>query len=125
MSEANIEANKKGKTCPNSSCSKVFTAPLRAVNLQQDASEPYDACPFCLTKLAESSTAKIGPEEEPVTIKTALPSQKQFESKQKPPECHHYLGYLGDRQNRDQFPDECMVCKDIVDCMLKKMNRYC
>jgi hypothetical protein len=36
--------------------------------------------------------------------------------------CAHYLGYLSEKSSKDQIPDECMMCKDIVSCMLKKMQ---
>ena len=39
-----------------------------------------------------------------------------------PSECRHYLGYLSEKSAKEQIPDECMMCKDIVACMLKKMK---
>ena len=39
-----------------------------------------------------------------------------------PSECLHYLGYLSEKSSQEQIPDECMMCKDIVTCMLKKMK---
>ena len=36
--------------------------------------------------------------------------------------CSFHLGYLSERDAKGQIPDECMACKDIVDCMLKKMR---
>ena len=42
---------KKTFTCPNISCKKTFTAPLKTLNLQENPSEPYFACPFCLSKI--------------------------------------------------------------------------
>jgi hypothetical protein len=39
-----------------------------------------------------------------------------------PSECAHYLGYLSEKSSSEQIPDECMMCKDIVTCMLKKMK---
>jgi hypothetical protein len=39
-----------------------------------------------------------------------------------PSECRHYLGYLSEKSAKEQIPDECMMCKDIVSCMLKKMK---
>jgi hypothetical protein len=36
--------------------------------------------------------------------------------------CGFHLGYLSERDPKGQIPDECMTCKDIVECMLKKMR---
>jgi hypothetical protein len=41
---------------------------------------------------------------------------------EKPADCHHHPGYLSERSSKEKIPDECMVCKDIVECMLKKMR---
>jgi hypothetical protein len=39
-----------------------------------------------------------------------------------PSDCLHHLGYLSERSSKEGIPDECMMCKDIVSCMLKKMK---
>jgi hypothetical protein len=36
--------------------------------------------------------------------------------------CAHYLGFLCERAEKAQIPDECIVCRDIVGCMLKKLK---
>jgi hypothetical protein len=36
------------------------------------------------------------------------------------PGCKHHIGYLGEREPNVQIPDECLTCKEIVQCMLKK-----
>jgi hypothetical protein len=128
-----IEAKTKKSstfTCPNASCGKVFTKPLRALNLQQDTEEPYDACPYCLTeiKLDEESTVACDepepfePEETETEVEMQKPIEEQVETPEKPSECLHHLGYLSERSSKEQIPDECMMCKDIVACMLKKMK---
>jgi hypothetical protein len=119
-------------TCPNASCGKVFTKPLRALNLQQGTEEPYDACPYCLTeiKLDDEPTA-VFDEPEPETFapkktETETEEQKPIEDKldtpEAPSECPYHIGYLSERSSKEQIPDECMTCKDIVPCMLKKMK---
>lgn len=57
------------------------------------------------------------------------PKSSQTESKkdttngtEKPAECRHHPGYLSERSSKEQISDECMICKDIVECMLKKMR---
>ena len=98
------------------------------MNLQENPTEPYYACPYCLTKLEIEQPKK---EEEKVTFETlpqTQPENKQNESKEKnkteekPSECQLHLGYLSERSSKEQIPDDCLVCKDIVECMLKKMR---
>lgn len=101
------EETKKGSsfTCPNAACVKVFTKPLKALNLQRSPEEFYDACPYCLTEITANDE------------KTVAPSLEKSSS------CAHYLGYLCERSAKDSIPDECIVCKDIISCMLKNMKR--
>jgi DNA-directed RNA polymerase subunit RPC12/RpoP len=106
------------------------------LNLQQDSEEPYDACPYCLTKIVlddEPTIASAEPETfEPEETKEAEEAEIEVEEKEyveepakipeTPSECRHYLGYLSEKSAKEQIPDECMMCKDIVSCMLKKMK---
>jgi hypothetical protein len=113
-------------TCQNPSCRKNFTAPLKTLNLQENLSEPYSACPFCLTKIKiveEPRKAEEKPEEiEQPKISQAETEEKLSKNGTKPSDCHYHPGYLSERSSKEQIPDECLVCKDIVDCMLKKMR---
>jgi hypothetical protein len=117
---------KKAFTCQNTSCKKDFTAPLKTLNLRENPSEPYFACPYCLTKIkvVEEEPLKS---EEPM-VEKLLHKAGQIETKEKgknddkSSSCHYHPGYLSERSSKEQIPDECLVCKDIVDCMLKKMH---
>jgi len=110
---------KKTYTCPNAACKKDFAAPLKALNLQDTPSEPYYACPICLTRI-ESFEQK--PEK-------AIPQPKQFEvpkqiskgGEKKPAGCQFHLGYLSTR-GKKEIPDDCLACMDVVECMLNKMR---
>jgi hypothetical protein len=114
------------------------------LNLQQDTEEPYDACPYCLTEITveeepainfdepetlesetfepetfESEESLVEPEPE---VEEAEAVEEKVEEPEASSECAHYLGYLSEKSSKDQIPDECMTCKDIVTCMLKKMK---
>lgn len=101
-------------TCTNNACKRVFANPLKTLNLQQDPAEPYYACPFCLTKVEDIPDLK---NESQMVESVSVEGQKT-----KPSGCLHYLGYLSERSQTEKISDDCMVCKDIVDCMLKKMR---
>ncbi len=106
------------------------------MNLQQDSEEPYDACPYCLTEIvmdnepnsaaAESEIFEPEITEEPEEAEIEVEEKEYAEEPAKipetPSECCHYMGYLSEKSAKEQIPDECMMCKDIVACMLKKMK---
>jgi len=91
------------------------------LNLQKDSAEPYAACPYCLTKITE---IQIETENKPekTQIETDLAEEPSTKNKEKPTTCHYHLGYLSEREKKEQIPDECIVCKDIVECMLSSMR---
>ena len=111
-------------TCPNVSCGKVFTKPLRALNLQQDSEGPYDACPYCLTEITLDDSSMVTSDEPKETeAEEKEYTEERVEIPEKPSECGYHLGYLSERSPKEKIPDECMMCKDIVECMLKKMKK--
>jgi hypothetical protein len=114
-------------TCPNPSCRKVFSTPLKTLNLQQDATEPYNACPYCLTKINEpplktEDKLEIDQVEQAPPVENKVTSKVKSKATDKPPACHKHLGYLSERAQNEQISDDCLVCKNIVECMLKKMR---
>ncbi len=114
-------------TCPNSNCKKVFNKPLKALNLQ-NPTETYDACPFCLIEIEEQQTKVERKPEEELVEKKLVESEATVETKRKngnngkTSACNHHLGYLSERGQNEMIPDECLTCKDTVECMLKKMR---
>ncbi len=119
-----------GFTCPNPSCGKVFAKPLKAVNLQSQTPQQYEACPYCLTEIpADEKPAVAGDglkkKKRKTHEKKAKPQvieEKPVETPESPTECQHHFGYLGERSSKEKIPDECMMCKDIVQCMLKNLT---
>jgi hypothetical protein len=94
--------------------------PLKTLNLQQDPAETYAACPFCLTKITEQIESVNKPEK--TQVETILSKEKPTRSTEKPPACQYHMGYLSEREKNQQIPDECIICKVIVECMLRKMR---
>jgi hypothetical protein len=91
------------------------------LNLQQDSEELYDACPYCLTEISLEDDLPVL-SDEPKEIEAEKHAEERVEIREKPSGCSHHLGYLSERSSKEKIPDECMMCKDIVECMLKKMK---
>ena len=108
-------------TCPNPSCRKVFTAPLKTLNFRQEPSEPYDACPYCLTKIIEAKK-ELPNKPERAQTETSLTKGKTTKNLEPPSACQYHLGYLSERAQNQQVSEVCIVCKDIVEWMLQKMR---
>jgi hypothetical protein len=97
--------------CPNESCKKAFSLPLKALDFQASSGEVYEACPHCLTRISSADK------------KTASPKyDDDIKASETKTLCSHHFGYLCERVERDRVPDECIVCKDIVACMLKSLK---
>ena len=98
--------------------------------MQQDTGEPYDACPYCLTEIKVADDPSVTYDEpEPFELEETEPEieetlqvEEKIEAPEASSECSHYLGYLSEKSSKDNIPDECMMCKEIVPCMLKKMK---
>lgn len=112
----------KTYTCLNRSCGKVFNTPIKTLNLQENPSEPYLACPFCLTKVEAPGDAKQEIHiEAPPASKPLEEKYKSLKGDEKPASCAYHLGYLSERGQKE-IPEGCLLCRDIVSCMLKKMR---
>ena len=81
--------------------------------MQLDHAEPYSACPYCLTKIPYVQLEPPKPEK---------PVEKKQKSAGTPASCRYHLGYLSEREQKEQIPDDCIVCIQIVECMLQKMK---
>jgi DNA-directed RNA polymerase subunit RPC12/RpoP len=114
-------------TCSNPSCGKVFVNPVKVKNLALKEAEPYYACPYCLTEtvLEERTSAAIKKKQKKeikqIEIKESVVLPIEEKSGQKNPkaqECTHHFGYLSKRSSNDEIPEECMICENLVQCML-------
>jgi hypothetical protein len=110
---------KKMLTCQNNSCKKNFEAPLKTLNLQAAPTEIYNACPYCLTKIKEPEKSPENLQAKANHMKTKDTLDKNNDNLTK---CHFHKGYLSERTTKENIPDECLVCKDILECMLRKMR---
>jgi hypothetical protein len=118
--------------CPNRSCGRVFTSPLKAENIGSKKSGAYDACPYCLTEVTlEENPAVAQEKEKPKTKKveaeveelTVHPgAEKPVKAHPATLGCEHHFGYLSERSSKEKIPEECMTCEKIVQCMLKNVT---
>ena len=120
---------KKTFTCQNPSCKKTFVSPLKTLNLQQNPQDPYSSCPYCLTKVELIDTTLKTEEKSKESLFEVQPKIdhadleiEQVKNCEKPAVCQYHLGYLSERTSKQQIPDDCLVCKDSVECMLRKMR---
>ena len=80
-------------TCSNPRCKKIFANPILVQNLSSEKMVSYSGCPYCLTEIDEI------------------------------PECTHHFGYLSERSKGEETPDECMICKKTIECMLLRLRK--
>ena len=102
-------------TCPNMECKKVFSKALIAINQQN--SKPYKACPYCLTEITIAEAESNSPE---TLSETERGEEKSAVVQEKTVICKHHLGYLKERELKQQMPEECILCTEVIDCMLGK-----
>jgi hypothetical protein len=112
---------KKAYTCPNVACQKTFSVPLKTLDVQTNPSEPFYACPVCLTKIETQEQAKMDKTVHQAAAKPVETPHKQSSKGDKPAGCQFHLGYLSTR-GKKEIPDGCLTCRDIVECMLNKMR---
>jgi hypothetical protein len=67
---------------------------------------------------------KLEPEEgkakgEPLDIQHAERKPAEPPAKVK---CRHQFGYLSKRDSKEKIPEDCMMCENIVQCMLKTIT---
>jgi hypothetical protein len=113
-------------TCPNVACGLVFPKPLKVKNLSAQDSEVYDACPRCLTEITSAGAplvvgAKLGAENDE-NVETASSTKKLKTQPQSVVHCSRHFGYLSERSKNETIPDECVICENIVKCMLKAVT---
>jgi len=118
----NEEEQKNALTCHNNACAKIFHKPLKALNLQVASAGPYDACPYCLTEINRDEVTTVSNAPISVEVDEKMSLENQVHVPQQSIGCSYHLGYLSERDSKDQIPDECIICKEIVECMLRKMK---
>jgi len=89
------------------------------LNLQQNSKEPYNACPYCLTEITITENKTDNPPEE-IETEIEIPKETFNTKQEKASTCKYHFGYLREKERDQQIPEECILCTDIIDCMLEK-----
>jgi len=107
-------------------CGKTFPVPIKVLNLRAKNPEPYVACPHCLGRILPVLVSEVhGPAiDAPEDADSRQEAVNSFARRAEEPaaECAHHFGYLSERSSKEKIPEECMVCGNIVDCMLKSVK---
>ncbi len=55
----------------------------------------------------------------PEVPQTVMMTHNEIRANSSDASCAHHFGYLSERGNKENIPDECMICQNIVKCMFK------
>lgn len=116
------DANESYFYCPNEKCGYAFRQPLAALQIQEDGETEFYACPRCLSEITVEDSMSPDTDKMEDDRKEESENEEVLPPKASPGCLHHY-GYLGERDSKDDIPEECMICKDLMDCMLKKAKK--
>jgi len=101
----------RGLTCGE--CGKAYEKPILAKVISAGQTQEYYACPRCMTKVQETAKTIQEPQQ-PTARARATTAQKEAVAG-----CAHYFGYLRKREKDKSFPDECLSCTKMVDCLMQ------
>jgi DNA-directed RNA polymerase subunit RPC12/RpoP len=109
-----LKTHEKDFTCDG--CGRTFQRPILATVSTSGQTQTYYACPRCMTKV-QSFRASAKENEEKNKVLTAEP-RKLTPTPDVAVSCGHFFGYLNKHQKNMPFPDECLTCPKMVECML-------
>jgi DNA-directed RNA polymerase subunit RPC12/RpoP len=107
------KTHEKGFTCEE--CRKEFREPILATVSSGGQTRRYYACPRCMAKV-QSFKVSIREKDEKGGALSAKPA-KPNSTVQDFAECTHFFGYLNKRQKNMPFPDECLTCARMIECL--------
>lgn len=104
----------RGFTCEE--CGKVYEKAIFANVISAGQTQEYYACPRCMTKVPE--TPKTIKEPQPPT-ETLKAKRTTTTEKEAVAGCAHYFGHLRKHEKDKPYPDECLSCSKMVDCIMQ------
>jgi len=98
-------------------CNGTFQEPIVATLSSRDRVQTYHACPRCLSKIIQVEPQKTEKTEQAsISMKNVKKTVAKSEENVK---CKHFLGYLKKRPKDAAFPDECLVCGKMIECLTR------
>jgi hypothetical protein len=55
-------------------------------------------------------------------LNVPITEEKSIQTHPKGQRCAHQFGYLSKRSSKEKIPEECMMCENIVQCMLMNVT---
>jgi len=107
--------NKLGFKC--SECGEEFQKPIRATVSSNVNVHKYFACPRCLTEVSNVKDQEDVEDKETVFPKREI--KKAAAKLEENVECNHFVGYLKQRPKNTPFPEECLTCSKMIDCLTR------
>jgi len=124
MNKTKAKTQSQSFTCSNPECGRVFVNPIIVQDLSLKGESSYCACPYCLTETLTEKNFEVEEEKRSgIEEEKAQPLKKPARQPSlKEQKCLHHFGYLSQRSRKEKISDECMICEEIVQCMLKKVT---
>ncbi len=106
--------NPLGFTCDG--CGRTFQKPIMASVLSDEQVQEYPACPRCMTKVNPQQTQR-SVEEKPDSPTLIGQPRETTPEEESLAGCAHSFGYLKKRERDKPFPEECLTCSKMIDCL--------
>jgi len=103
--------NLQSTTCPNDRCGRVFDKPLELIDLAKPSEESSYVCPYCLSKIELAR-----PEQE--TVAETFSGEKVQDVTEQREGCPQFVGYLSKRPKNAPIPDSCLICPEMIKCLV-------
>jgi len=105
------ETHRTSFTCKR--CRRKFQKPILATVMISGQTKKYNACPRCLTQVQDFRPKEKREEKIPAqTIEPTKPTTAENNGS-----CGHFFGYLKKREKQAPFPEECLICGKMVECL--------
>jgi hypothetical protein len=103
------------KTLVCDECGIAFQKPIFATVSVSGRTQTYYACPRCMAKVSNVKASTGEEEKKPVL---SAEDKRLTAEPEVAVKCPHFFGYLRKHQKNTPFPDECLTCLRMVECML-------
>ena len=101
-------------------CGVTFHNPILATVYSRGQTQKYYACPRCITRVRNAETLlkdkAQSNSKETASEATGPKIAQQMQT------CEHFFGYLNKHPKDTLFPDECLTCTKMVECLLNPPN---